>query len=74
MQNECHILGLATFFILCKKLYTIAIGLRYFMGTYATDYGPLFAGYTIASIPLVLLFLLTMRHFIAGLTSGAIKA
>ncbi len=57
-----------------KNLYTIAIGLRYFQGEYSTHYGPLFAGYTIASLPLIVLFLLTMRHFIAGLTSGAIKA
>jgi ABC-type glycerol-3-phosphate transport system permease component len=57
-----------------KQMYTIAIGLRYFQGTFSTDYGPLFAGYTIASVPLIVLFLLTMRHFIAGLTSGAIKA
>jgi ABC-type glycerol-3-phosphate transport system permease component len=57
-----------------KNLYTIAIGLRYFQGQFATSYGPLFAGYTIASIPLIVLFLMTMRHFIAGLTSGAIKA
>jgi ABC-type glycerol-3-phosphate transport system permease component len=57
-----------------KHLYTVAIGLRYFQGQFSTDYGPLFAGYTIASIPLIVLFLLTMRHFLAGLTSGAIKA
>ncbi len=57
-----------------KQLYTIAVGLRYFQGQYATDYGPLFAGYVIASIPLIVLFLLTMRYFIAGLTTGAIKA
>lgn len=57
-----------------KSLYTIAIGLRYFMGQFTSDYGPLFAGYTIASLPMIVLFLLTMRHFIAGLTSGAIKA
>ncbi len=57
-----------------KQLYTISIGLRFFQGEYSTNYGPLFAGYTIASIPLIVLFLVTMRHFIAGLTSGAIKA
>lgn len=57
-----------------KSLYTVAIGLRYFQGQFATDYGPLFAGYTIASVPLIILFVLTMRHFIEGLTSGAIKA
>ena len=57
-----------------QTAHTISIGLRYFEGTFSTNYGPLFAGYTIASVPLIVLFLLTMRHFIAGLTSGAIKA
>ena len=57
-----------------SRLYTIAIGLRYFQGEYATHYGPMFAGYVIASVPLIALFLMTMRHFIAGLTSGSIKA
>jgi len=32
------------------------------------------AGYVLASLPLLVLFLLTMRAFIAGLTSGALKA
>jgi ABC-type glycerol-3-phosphate transport system permease component len=53
---------------------TLSIGLAFFRGAYATTYGPLFAGYVIASLPLLVLFLLTMRAFIAGLTSGAIKA
>jgi ABC-type glycerol-3-phosphate transport system permease component len=57
-----------------KSMYTIAVGLRYFMGQFTNDYGPLFAGYTIASVPMIMLFVMTMRHFIAGLTSGAIKA
>ena len=38
-----------------------------------TDYGPQMAGYVIASIPLLLLFFLTMREFIRGLTAGAVK-
>lgn len=57
-----------------SRLYTVAIGLRYFQGEFDTYYGPMFAGYVIASVPLIVLFLVTMRHFIAGLTSGAIKA
>jgi ABC-type glycerol-3-phosphate transport system permease component len=31
------------------------------------------AGYAIASIPLVLLFIFTMRWFVKGLAAGAIK-
>jgi ABC-type glycerol-3-phosphate transport system permease component len=32
------------------------------------------AGYTLASIPLLLLFFVGMRYFIEGLTSGALRA
>ncbi len=53
---------------------TLSIGLAFFRGAYVTTYGPLMAGYALASLPLLLLFLLTMRTFIAGLTSGALKA
>jgi ABC-type glycerol-3-phosphate transport system permease component len=53
---------------------TLSIGLAFFRGAYATTYGPLMAGYVLASLPLLILFLLTMRAFIAGLTSGALKA
>jgi ABC-type glycerol-3-phosphate transport system permease component len=53
---------------------TLSIGLTFFRGTYQTTYGPLMAGYVLASLPLLVLFLLTMRTFIAGLTSGALKA
>jgi ABC-type glycerol-3-phosphate transport system permease component len=53
---------------------TLSIGLTFFRGAYQTTYGPLMAGYVLASLPLLALFLLTMRAFIAGLTSGALKA
>lgn len=36
-------------------------------------YGTMFAGYTIAALPLLILFLFTMRAFIKGLSSGAMK-
>lgn len=53
---------------------TLAIGLMHFRGQYGSDYGALIAGYVIASLPLLALFLFTMRQFIAGLQSGAFKA
>ncbi|HZO88339.1 MAG TPA: carbohydrate ABC transporter permease [Chthonomonadaceae bacterium] len=52
---------------------TLSVGLAFFRGAYATTYGPLMAGYVLASLPLLVLFLLTMRTFISGLTSGALK-
>jgi multiple sugar transport system permease protein/raffinose/stachyose/melibiose transport system permease protein len=37
------------------------------------EYGPLMAGYTLAAIPMVLLFIVSMRMFIEGISTGAIK-
>lgn len=53
---------------------TITVGLFYFQGGTQTQYGAMFAGYLIASIPLLLLFAFSMKQFMAGLTAGAIKA
>ncbi len=52
----------------------LAQGLMQFSSSFETEWGPLFAGYVISSIPLLLVFLVAMRQFISGLTSGAVKA
>jgi ABC-type glycerol-3-phosphate transport system permease component len=52
---------------------TLPIGLAFFQGVHGTTYGPLMAGYTLASLPLLALFFFAMRPFVSGLTSGAIK-
>jgi multiple sugar transport system permease protein/raffinose/stachyose/melibiose transport system permease protein len=54
---------------------TLTIGLWSFMNSQyaAANWGPLLAGYAIASVPLVVLFAFTSRLFIKGLSSGAIK-
>jgi multiple sugar transport system permease protein/raffinose/stachyose/melibiose transport system permease protein len=58
------------------KLWTVSVGIVTFSNSFRglENWGPMFAGYVIASIPLTILFAFTMRYFIAGLTSGAIKA
>jgi len=55
--------------------WTISVGLLNFKGQYSTQmfYGPLFAGYVLASLPLIILFIFCMNYFIEGMTSGAIK-
>ncbi len=53
---------------------TVSRGLAYLTHQHATSWGSLMAGYTIASIPLVLLFVFTMRYFVEGIATGAIKA
>ncbi len=59
-----------------QDLWTISLKLVSFSSQWASlqQYGPMFAGYVIASIPLLLLFMFTMRLFIEGLSTGAIKA
>ena len=52
----------------------LAQGLVQFSSSFETDWGPLFAGYVIASLPLLFIFIVAMKQFISGLTSGAIKA
>ncbi|MDR2375674.1 MAG: carbohydrate ABC transporter permease [Treponema sp.] len=57
------------------RYFTIALGLLQFRATFNVLilYGPMFAGYVVASLPLVVLYILLMRSFIEGLTAGAIK-
>ncbi|HET6485008.1 MAG TPA: carbohydrate ABC transporter permease [Spirochaetia bacterium] len=56
-------------------LWTISVGIASFAqrtGSFETR-GVMFAGYVIASAPLVILFFFTMRSFIKGISSGALK-
>lgn len=52
------------------KLRTISIGISFFQGQNATDYGGLMAGYTLASLPLLILFAFLSKYFLAGISGG----
>lgn len=52
------------------SLRTIPVGLAYFQGQNVTEWGPLFAGYTIASVPLLVIFSMVSKHFLAGIQGG----
>lgn len=56
-----------------ESLFTITIGLAHLEGQFASDYGLQMAGFTLAAVPLIILFIFTMKFFIRGLSSGAIK-
>ncbi len=57
------------------KYHTISSGL-YAMSSSAaaTNYSTMYAGYVLASIPILVLFLYATKPFMAGVTSGAFKA
>lgn len=51
----------------------LSVALLHLEGEYIKHWGEMMAGYTIASIPLIIIFLLSMKLFIRGLSDGAIK-
>jgi len=56
-----------------NRLMTLTIGLYAFRSVMYTQWGGLMAGYTIASIPMIILFAFTSKLFVEGLASGALK-
>ncbi|MET7303988.1 carbohydrate ABC transporter permease [Embleya sp. NPDC005575] len=52
---------------------TIPVALASLQGVDDTDYGALFTGTAVASIPMVIVFLALQRHFVSGLLAGAVK-
>jgi ABC-type glycerol-3-phosphate transport system permease component len=58
------------------SLRTVSIGVAFFQGQNTTLWGPLFAGYFLASLPLLVIFTFASRYFIAGLqgsNGGGVK-
>lgn len=51
----------------------IAAGLASLQGQYATDYPLLMAASAIATLPVIIFFLLLQRHFISGLAASGMK-
>ncbi len=57
-----------------EKLRTIAVALTFLRDTKHPDPGVEMASYVIASIPMLILFLVSMKTFVRGIAAGAIKA
>jgi multiple sugar transport system permease protein len=55
------------------EMYTLPLALRALQSPVDTEWGALMAGSAIATIPLLILFALTSRQLIAGLTAGSVK-
>ncbi|MDQ7849261.1 MAG: carbohydrate ABC transporter permease [Armatimonadota bacterium] len=60
-------------FIQSDQRKTLPLGMTAFFGQYYTDWATLFAGLTLAAVPVVVLYALLSRQFIRGLTAGAVK-
>jgi raffinose/stachyose/melibiose transport system permease protein len=70
--NAWNELALALVAIRNQSLRTIPLGLQIFVSDYV-EWGPVFASLSMATIPVIIVYVLMQRHFIKGLTAGAIK-
>ncbi|WP_319532619.1 carbohydrate ABC transporter permease [uncultured Cohaesibacter sp.] len=59
--------------ILSDAKRTVPVGFSGIIGQYQIDWGLLLAGASFATLPVILLFALIGRWFVAGLTEGAVK-
>jgi len=59
--------------ITSDDLKTLPQGLTVFMGEFTTNWGVLFTGLSLAALPITLVYIALSRHFIAGITQGAVK-
>ncbi len=56
-----------------SERFTLPIFLNQFRDVYAQQYGALMAGTLLSVLPVIVLFLVLQKEFVAGLTSGAVK-
>ena len=55
------------------QIYTLQVALAQLNGIYNTDYSMVMAGTLLSTIPLIILFFLGARQFIANISAGALK-
>jgi multiple sugar transport system permease protein len=63
----------AAIYLNSPRNYTVAIGLRQFLGMYQSEFNLLMAAATIVMLPTVLLFFFAQRYFIEGITLTGMK-
>ena len=53
--------------------YTLPVGLADFIGVHTVAWGPFFAASVIATVPVIVVFLISLRWFRSGVSLGAIR-
>ena len=59
--------------LMSTKELTISIGIATMQGENSTDFGLLMAGSALASVPIIIVFLIFQKYFTKGITMGAVK-
>lgn len=56
-----------------SELFTLAIGLRFFQGSYNTDFHLLLAASTLALLPVLIVFFLGQKYFVRSIVMSGVK-
>jgi multiple sugar transport system permease protein len=59
--------------LMSSKELTISVGIATMQGENSTDFGLLMAGSALASVPIIIVFLVFQKYFTKGITMGAVK-
>ena len=59
--------------LLTDKGVTITVGLLNFQGQYGTNWPLLTAAIVMILVPLIVIFVVLQKYFVAGLTAGGVK-
>lgn len=60
-------------FIFSKEKYTLALGLRFFQGSYSTEWNSLMAASLVVMLPVIIIFFFAQRYFIQGVVLSGYK-
>ncbi|MDR2798539.1 MAG: carbohydrate ABC transporter permease [Treponema sp.] len=71
--NNWKEFSFALVFINSEHKKTLPLGLYNFLGAYTTDYAGLMAALVIATVPILIMYLLLQEQIINGMTAGAVK-
>ncbi|MDR1469158.1 MAG: carbohydrate ABC transporter permease [Spirochaetaceae bacterium] len=71
--NNWKEFSFALVFINSEHKKTLPLGLYNFLGAYTTDYAGLMAALVIATVPILIMYLLLQEQVINGMTAGAVK-
>lgn len=64
---------MANIMITNPDLRTLPLSIANFVGKYTTNYPELFAALSIATIPVIIIFIIAQKSFIEGVSAGAVK-
>jgi raffinose/stachyose/melibiose transport system permease protein len=71
--NNWKEFSFALIFISTDSKKTLPLGLYNFIGAYSSNYAELMAAMMIASVPIIILYLILQEQIINGMTAGAVK-